>query len=116
MSAITKWPTSKILFFLSTAIGVCIVASILGITVYVFLNSSSIDKTASLALLLGSSILVCGYYHLVYVLPRMAKDMETRISMEALRVSFWLVIFGLIIIVLGLLHLMGILPPTVSRI
>ena len=116
MTAITKWPTSKILLFLSTAVGVCIVASILGITLYVFLDSSSVDKAASLALLLGSSILVCGYYHLVYVLPRMAKDMETQISMEALRVSFWLVIFGLIIIVLGLSHLMGILPPMVSRI
>jgi hypothetical protein len=116
MSAITKWSTSKILLCLSIAIGICIVASILGITIYVSLSSSFVDKTASLALLLGSSIMVCGYYHLVYVLPKMAKSMETQISIEALRVSFWLVIFGLVIIVLGLLHLMGILPPTMSSI
>ena len=79
--------------------------------VYAGLILSSVDQIGALAFLLGSAVLVCGYYHLVYVLPRTGKDVETRVSMEALRVSFWLVIFGLIIIVLGLLNLMNILPP-----
>jgi len=68
-------------------------------------------KIAFLAFLLGGIILVCGYYHLIYILPKMTKDIEARISMEAIRTSFWLVIFGLIMIILGLLYLMNLLPP-----
>jgi len=90
-------------------LGSVIVGAIIGASVFFF--ATVIDGIAFLSFLLGSIILAVGYYHLVYVLPKMAKDMETRISIEALRVSFWLVIFGLIIIVLGILHLMGLLPP-----
>jgi uncharacterized membrane protein len=96
-------------------VGVGILLLILIIAAGTFLNLPSVDQIGSLTFLLGSVVLVCGYYHLVYVLPRMAKDMETRVSMEALKVSFWLVIFGLIIIVLGVLYLMGILPPLTWR-
>lgn len=83
--------------------------------VLVFVLAPSTYAVASLAFLLGGLILAFGYYHLVYVLPRMAKDMETRVSMEALRASFWLVVFGLIIIVVGLLYLMNMLPPQIWR-
>jgi drug/metabolite transporter (DMT)-like permease len=79
---------------------------------YLFLESS-INRTAFFVLFLGSGILMGGCYNLIYLLPRM-KEVETRISMEALRASFWMVIFGLIIILLGLLHMMGILPPLQS--
>ena len=92
-------------------VGVGILLLVLILAADTFLNVPSVDQIGSLSFLLGSAVLVCGYYHLVYVLPRMAKDMETRVSMEALKVSFWLVIFGLVIIVLGVLHLMDILPP-----
>jgi Ca2+/Na+ antiporter len=81
----------------------------------VYLCILSMDPTKLLPLLLGSLILICGYYQLIYKLPKMTKDIETSISMETLRASFWLVIFGLVIIVLGLLYLMGILPPTAWR-
>ena len=37
------------------------------------------DIIAIVAFLLGGLILVCGYYHLIYKLPRMTKDVETRI-------------------------------------
>jgi hypothetical protein len=111
MSDSTKWETFlKALALGTTAIGIMIVALIPIIAAYI-LYASSIDIIPSLAFLLGGVILACGYYHLVYVLPRMAKDIETRLSMEALRVSFWLVIFGLIIIILGFLYLMNLLPP-----
>lgn len=66
-----------------------------------------------LPLLVGILIVLVGYYHLIYKLPRISREFETRLSMEALRVSFWLVIFGLIIIVLGVLYLMDILPQCV---
>lgn len=111
-SRLLKLPWSSILVGL---FGVCILVLILVVAASTFSDGLSIDKIGSWTFLLGSVILVCGYYHLVYVLPRMAKDAEARISMEALRVSSWLVIFGLIIIVLGVLHLMGILPPMVWR-
>jgi len=87
------------------------VAIVVIIIVLVFLLVPSTYAIASLALLLGGIILACGYYHLIYVLPKMTKDMETRISMEALRTSFWLVMFGLVMIILGLLYLMNLLPP-----
>lgn len=88
----------------SIAAGMVIVALI-------FFFAPSTYAIASLAFILGGLVLVCGYYHLVYMLPKAAKDMETHISMEALRASFWLVIFGMIIITLGLLYLMNLLPP-----
>lgn len=59
----------------------------------------------------GVVILGVGYTCLVYFLPKKANDIDTRISMEALRASFWLVIFGLIIIILGFLYAMNLLPP-----
>jgi len=62
-------------------------------------------RMASLVYILGGLIVIFGFYHLVYVLPRMAKDMETRISLEAHRASFWLVIFGLVIIVLSCVYM-----------
>jgi len=69
---------------------------------FVFLSPSSIGEPFFSAFLIGGLLILCGYYHLVYVLPRMGKDIEARISMEALRASFWLVMFGLLIIVLAL--------------
>lgn len=109
MGGSTKWATlSKACF---ETLGIIFVALILIFSLYIFFNPPSVGNIASLAFLLGGIILVCGYYHLIYVLPRMTKDMETRLSMEALRVSFWLVIFGLIMIVLGILYLMNLLPP-----
>ena len=106
MTVATKSPAlSKKLVLGSMAVGTSIV-------VLIFLFTPSVYGIASLAFLLGGLLLIFGYYHLVYVLPRMTKDVETRVSIEALRVSFWLVIFGLIIILLGLLHLMNILPPS----
>jgi heme/copper-type cytochrome/quinol oxidase subunit 4 len=79
-----------------------------------FLGPASIGKLCILAFWIGGLLILFGYYHLVYVLPRMSKDVETRISMEALRASFWLVIFGLVLVVLafvlGFLLLMGKLP------
>jgi hypothetical protein len=102
----SKSPTiSKRLVLETIAVGM-----LFGIVVCVFARASSRYAIASLAFLLGGLILIYGYYHLVYVLPRIMKDMETRVSIEALRASFWLVIFGLVIILLGLLYLMKILP------
>jgi ABC-type multidrug transport system permease subunit len=89
--------------------GILILAClVLLILLYYFIPSMTATKL--LPLLLGVLIVVAGYYHLIYKLPKMAKDVETRLSIEALRVSFWLVIFGLIIIILGLLYLMDVLP------
>lgn len=80
----------------------------------VFPSPASISELLSLAFLIGGLLILCGYYHLVYVLPRMGKNIEARISMEALRASFWLVIFGLVVVVLafvfGFLLWMGKLP------
>jgi uncharacterized membrane protein len=68
----------------------------------VALHYSIIDPLTVLALFGGSLLIVCGYFHLVYVLPRLSKDVEASVSMQALRASFWLVMFGLIIIVLAI--------------
>lgn len=89
-------------------IGIALLVLMLVVTVLAFFFAPPI---ASLAFLLGGLILVCGYYHLIYLLPKVAKDTETQINMEALRASFWLVIFGMIIITLGFLYLMNLLPP-----
>ena len=59
----------------------------------------------------GACVLGVGYTCLVCFLPKKAKDVDTQISMEALKASFWLVIFGLIIIILGFLYSMNLLPP-----
>jgi len=98
---------SKKVILGGVAIGIFIILLIL----LIFLLAPSTYAIAFSAFLLGGIILVCGYYHLIYKLPKMTKDMETRISMEALRTSFWLVIFGLVMIILGLLYLMNLLPP-----
>ncbi len=79
---------------------------------------SSISKVGTFAILIGSAILGTGYYHIIHVLPRMARDVKTgiaedsvnRANMQATRVSSWLVIIGLVIILLGLLELMGVIP------
>ena len=67
--------------------------------------------TGLLAVTFGICILGIGYYCLVSVLPRKAKETDTSISMTALRASSWLVIGGIIIIFLGFLYLMGVIPP-----
>lgn len=59
----------------------------------------------------GAGVLGVAYRHLVLVLPKKAKETNTSISVMALRASFWLVIGGLIIAVLGFLYLMGLIPP-----
>ncbi|MEM2144588.1 MAG: hypothetical protein QW279_04455 [Candidatus Jordarchaeaceae archaeon] len=66
------------------------------------LDPFSIGKLCILGFWIGGLLTVYGYYHLVYVLPTLGKDIETRISMEALRASFWLVVFGLVVIILSL--------------
>jgi Trk-type K+ transport system membrane component len=62
-------------------------------------------------LALGGGILFVGYINLIYWLPRKTKSFDTTISIQALKASLWLVIFGTIIIALGLLYLIDILPP-----
>ena len=64
-----------------------------------------------LAITFGIFILGVGYYCLVSVLPKKAKEKDTSISIIALRASFWLVIGGIVIIFLGFLYLMGVIPP-----
>jgi heme/copper-type cytochrome/quinol oxidase subunit 2 len=64
-----------------------------------------------LAVFIGICVSVIGYYCLISFLPKKAKERDTSISMTALTTSFWLVIGGIIIIVLGFLYLMGIIPP-----
>ena len=64
-----------------------------------------------LAVVIGICVLATGYYCLIWVLPKKAKETDTSISMTALTASFWLVIGGIIISVLGFLHLMGVIPP-----
>jgi Na+/melibiose symporter-like transporter len=88
-----------------------IIVVFVGAMVFVFTNNPSTYSTASLTFLLGGLILLVGYYHLVYVLPEMTKDGETRVSVQALRASFWLVAFGLAVVLIGILFLMNILSP-----
>jgi len=64
-----------------------------------------------LAVFIGICVSAIGYYCLISFLPKKAKERDTSISMTALTTSFWLVIGGIIIIVLGFLYLMGIIPP-----
>ena len=64
-----------------------------------------------LAVTFGTFILGIGYYCLVSVLPRKAKEIDSSISMTALRASSWLVIAGIIIVFLGFLYLMSVIPP-----
>lgn len=68
------------------------------------------SKTSSIAIILGGILLMSGIYNLTYLLPRMTKDVEVRVSMEALRASFLIVLIGLIIILLGVLNLLNVLP------
>jgi hypothetical protein len=83
-------------------------------TFVVVLSRSSIESIGYIAIFMASLLIVCGYYHLVYVIPRMSKDVEARVSMEALKASFWIIMFGLIIVVLvvvlSFLFLMGFAP------
>lgn len=75
---------------------------------------SSIELIGFIAIFIASLLIVCGYYHLVYVIPRMGKEVDARVSMEALKASFWIIMFGLIIVVLvvvlSFLFLMGFAP------
>ncbi len=81
-----------------------------------FVNSAT--HVASIAFFLGSAVLVCGYYHLVYVLPKVAKEakmgigeeLESQVITWGARGSFSLIVLGFLIILLGLLNLMGIIP------
>jgi uncharacterized membrane protein len=103
--------SEKLLKSITIIVGIVIIFCIALLLISFHFLVSPIEASSLLSLLLGSLILICGYYHLIYMLPKTMREMETRISMEALRASYWLVIFGLVIIVLCLLHLMGVLPP-----
>jgi len=105
----TKWQNyGNLLKWISILIFLCLLLLLIPMILYYFTYLQEPAKL--LPLLLGIPLVLFGYIHLVYILPRMAKDAETRLSMEALRASFWLVIFGLILILFGVLSLMGILP------
>jgi hypothetical protein len=98
----------NLLKWFSILIFLCLLVLIPTIILYYFAHL--LESAKLIPLLLGIPLVLLGYIHLVYILPWMAKDVETRLSMEALRASFWLVIFGLILILFGVLFLMGILP------
>lgn len=97
-----------------------IVLILIVVVIYAILSVvvSSINVIGTFTIFLGTAILISGYYHLIYVLPGMAKEVKTglaeellsRVCMQAVRVSFWLVILGIVIIFLGSLHLMGVIP------
>jgi len=70
--------------------------------ILVSFGSFSISKLCIVGIWVGGLLTLFGYYHLVYVLPIMGKDVDARISMESLQASFWLVMLGLVIIVLSL--------------
>lgn len=63
-----------------------------------------------LAVTIGIGVSATGYYCLISVLPKKAKEADTSVSIIALRASFWLVISGIIMSFLGFLHLMGVIP------
>jgi hypothetical protein len=67
---------------------------------------------AVLVLSFGGGILCIGYLNLVHWLPKKTKNLDTVLSIQALKASFWLVIFGLVIIILGLLYLIDLVPPS----
>jgi Trk-type K+ transport system membrane component len=62
-------------------------------------------------LTLGGGILFIGYYSLICWLPKKVKNIDTNLSIQALKASLYLVIFGFVIIILGLLYTVAILPP-----
>jgi hypothetical protein len=107
----TKKPMMPVLMQL---IGIIFIILIPIAAFVAILLRSSIELIGFMAILTASLLIVCGYYHLVYVIPRMSKDVEARVSMEALKASFWIIMFGLIIIVLvivlSFLFLMGFVP------
>jgi hypothetical protein len=61
------------------------------------------------AIIMGLFLLLLGYLSLTLILPKIAKK-DVSISIEAFRASFWLVIVGSIIIILGILYWMEIIP------
>jgi len=64
-----------------------------------------------LSIIFGVLFSAGGYCCLVWVLPKKAREIDTSISIIALRASFWLVVAGIIMIFLGLLYLMSVIPP-----
>lgn len=66
---------------------------------------------ASVILFLGGGILSVGYISLTYWLPKRTKNLDTSLSIQALKASFWLVVFGVVIIALGLFYMIDLLPP-----
>ena len=90
------------------------VVLVVGILIIACASVSVNDKpwTGLLAVTFGFFILGIGYYSLVSVLPKKAKETDTSISITALRASCWLIIGGIIIILLGFLYLMNIIPPS----
>lgn len=66
---------------------------------------------ALVILVLGGGISCVGYLNLIHFLPNKTKNQDTVISIQAVKASFWLVIFGLIIIILGLLYIINLTPP-----
>ncbi|MCS7115223.1 MAG: hypothetical protein RMJ15_08565 [Nitrososphaerota archaeon] len=94
-------------FVLST--GALLIIAIMLLIFY--LNAETLaSKTSTIAIILGGMLLMSGLYNLTYLLPRMTKDAEVRVSMEALRASFLMVSIGLVIIFLGVLNLLNVLP------
>lgn len=65
---------------------------------------------ACIAIFIGCILVISGIYNLTCLLPRMARDVKVSVSIEALRTSYWLVLIGLIIILLGISDLLNILP------
>jgi len=59
---------------------------------------------------LGLILIGIACYYLFYRFNRIVESTKTSISIVALRVSSWLAVGGLILILLGFLNLMGIIP------
>gem|GEM_PF-2174136 len=73
--------------------------------------SEYIDLYAGYILIvIGLSLLILGYWSLTSKLPKLAKDTKTEISIVTLKACLYLVIGGLVIIILGALHLIGVIP------
>lgn len=54
-------------------------------------------------IILGLLLLFIGYFHVVYIIPKRMKNQETTLRIESLKSSFLLIIFGCILILLGVL-------------
>jgi len=84
---------------------------IIGIlTVIIFIVYLLSKDPSHLAILVGNFLLMGGIYNLNYFLPKITKDVEIQVSIETLRASFWIIVIGLIITLLGILNLLHILP------